>query len=264
VAGGAEADVVVSVRGVTVRFGGIVALDDVSLDVRSGQTVVVIGPSGSGKSVLLGVMVGLRAPDSGEVSVFGTDMARSGERALYAARRRLGMLFSEGALFDSWTARENVELPLAHHTRMSEEERAAVAREKLARVRLDGLGERAISALSGGQRRRVALARALALDPELLLLDEPTRGLDPLTTAAIDDLLRELTAGPRTAIVVTHDMASCLEIADEVVVMDGGRVVERGCPREIAGVGGLGRRMLSRARADAVRAPPDGGGGRSR
>jgi phospholipid/cholesterol/gamma-HCH transport system ATP-binding protein len=257
--------IVVSVRGVTVRFGDVVALEDVSLEVRAGQTLVVIGPSGSGKSVLLDVVVGLRRPDAGEVRVFGTDMVRGGERALYAVRRRLGMLFAEGALFDSWTARENVELPLEHHTVLNEAERAAVAEEKLARVRLEGLGHRGIAALSGGQRRRVALARAMALDPELLLLDEPTRGLDPLTTAAIDELLRDLTAGPQTtALVVTHDMASCIEIADEIVVLDRGRIVERGSASDLAGGATVGGRMLRRARVETVTAPPGGGGGRSR
>jgi phospholipid/cholesterol/gamma-HCH transport system ATP-binding protein len=240
----------VQVREVTVRFGGVVALDRVSLDVRVGSTMVLIGPSGSGKSVLLQVIVGLLRPDAGEVVVFGTDMIRASEAERYRVRRRLGMLFAEGALFDSWTARENVELPLEHHTALSAPQRAAVADGKLASVGLAGLGDRPVPNLSGGQRRRVALARAMALDPELMLLDEPTRGLDPLATEAIDDLLRQLTAGPRfTSLVVTHDMASCEAIADELVVLDRGRVVDSGPVRAVRDRSGLGHRFLQRARA---------------
>jgi phospholipid/cholesterol/gamma-HCH transport system ATP-binding protein len=222
-------DAIIRLVNVHKRFGSLVVLDDVSLDIPRGRTTAIIGPSGTGKSVLIKHIVGLLAPDAGQVWVGDVDMARANERQKFAVRKRFGMLFQDGALFDSLSAGENVAFPLRYHTRLSEAERRRVAEEKLAMVELPGLYDRPTSALSGGQRKRVGLARAIVLEPEVVLFDEPNSGLDPLTSDTIDDLIgkmkRELGI---TFIVITHDIVSAMNIADVVGMLYRGKLVEYG------------------------------------
>lgn len=230
----AVADPIIRLVDVHKAFGDLVVLDGVSLDIPRGRTTAIIGPSGTGKSVLIKHIVGLLEPDSGEVWVGDVDMARASEREKYAVRKRFGMLFQEGALFDSFTAGENVAFPLRFHTKLDEAERRRVAEEKLALVELPDVYDRPTAELSGGQRKRVGLARAIVLEPEVVLFDEPNSGLDPLTSDTIDELIgrmkRQLGI---TFVVITHDIVSCVEIADYVGMLHGGKLVEYGTVDEL-------------------------------
>jgi phospholipid/cholesterol/gamma-HCH transport system ATP-binding protein len=220
-------DAVIRLEGVCKRFGDLVVLDHVDLPIERGRTTAIIGPSGTGKSVTLKHVVGLLEPDEGHVWVGDVDMARADEPTKLAVRKRFGMLFQDGALFDSFSAGENVAFPLLHHTRLPEEERRRVAEEKLAMVELPGLYDRPTSALSGGQRKRVGLARAIVLEPEVVLFDEPTSGLDPLTSNTIDALIGRLKAQLGTTfVVITHDIVSALAIADRIAMLYQGKVIE--------------------------------------
>ncbi len=217
------------------RFGTLTVLDGVSLDIPRGQTTAIIGPSGTGKSVLLKHIVGLIKPDAGEVSVFGTNMATAPEREVYAVRKRLGMLFQDGALFDSFSTGENIEFPLKqHHPEMSPAQRRARVEEVLAMVELPGLYDRPTPALSGGQRKRVGLARAIVTGPELVLFDEPNSGLDPMTSDAIDALIGHLkeTLGI-TFVVITHDIVGTINVADHIAMLYGGKLVAWGTCAEV-------------------------------
>lgn len=209
------------------RFGSLVVLDGVSFDIPRGQTTAIIGPSGTGKSVLIKHIVGLLEPDQGEVWVDDVNMATASERQKFTVRKRFGMLFQDGALFDSMTAGENVAFPLRYHTKLSDKEQRALALEKLTMVELPDVYDRPTSALSGGQRKRVGLARAIVLEPEVVLFDEPNSGLDPVTSDTIDELIgkmkRELGI---TFIVITHDIVSCVNIADHIVMLNGGKLIE--------------------------------------
>lgn len=212
------------------RFGPLVVLDDVSLEIPLQQTTAIIGPSGTGKSVLLKHLVGLLAPDAGDVWVLGTNMAVARETEKQAVRRRLGMLFQEGALFDSLSVGENVEFPLLHQRRdWTPTRRRERVREVLAQVELPGIEERATAALSGGQRKRVGLARAIVAEPELVLFDEPNSGLDPITSSAIDALIvrmkRELGV---TFVVISHDIVGTLAVADHLGMLHQGRLLAWG------------------------------------
>ncbi|MBW2257223.1 MAG: ATP-binding cassette domain-containing protein, partial [Deltaproteobacteria bacterium] len=168
---------IIRLVGVSKAFGSTVVLDDVSLDIPRGRTTAIIGPSGVGKSVLIKHIVGLLQPDAGEVWIEDVDMARASTRQMNEVRKRFGMLFQGGALFDSLSAGENVAFPLRYHTRLSEAERRRVAEEKLALVDLPGVFDRPTASLSGGQRKRVGLARAIVLEPEVVVFDEPNSGL---------------------------------------------------------------------------------------
>jgi phospholipid/cholesterol/gamma-HCH transport system ATP-binding protein len=217
-------------------FGDRVILDNVSIPFPRGKTTAILGPSGTGKSVLLKHIVGLLEPDAGHIWVSGRapgdapiDMANAREAEKFAVRKRFGMLFQDGALFDSLSAGENVAFPLAHHTRLQESERRRVAQSKLELVELPDVYDRPTAALSGGQRKRVGLARAIVLEPELVMFDEPNSGLDPLTSDTIDALIgRMKQALGITFIVITHDIVSCLAIADYVGVLHRGQLVEYG------------------------------------
>ncbi len=225
-------DAVIRLRHVCKSFDSKVALEDVSFDIPRGRTTAVIGPSGSGKSVLIKHVVGLLEPDSGEIWVGDIDMARAKVREKYAIRRRFGMLFQEGALFDSYSAGENVAFPLRYHTKLSEAEMRRIAEEKLALVELEGLYDRPTNKLSGGQRKRVGLARAIVMEPEVVIFDEPNSGLDPLTSDTIDDLIGRMKQQLGiTFIVITHDIVSTVKIADYVAMLFEGRLVELG-PKE--------------------------------
>lgn len=214
-------------------FGPKVVLDGVGLDVRRGETVVVLGGSGSGKSVLLRHTIGLHRPDSGQVFVDGEETTDLEERELTRIRRKVGMLFQAGALFDSMDVYENVAFGLRENTEMDEEEVGARIREKLALVELEGVEDLMPSDLSGGMRKRVALARAIAMEPQGLLYDEPTTGLDPITAGAINRLIRSIQrALGVTSIVVTHDIHSAFTVGDRIAFLHEGRLQFTGTVRE--------------------------------
>jgi len=217
---------------VSKAFGDKVVLDRLDLEVATGDTVVILGGSGTGKSVLLKHVIGLLRPDSGRVVVDDVDLASLGEQEITHFRRRFGMAFQEGALFDSMTVWENVAFPLRRAKRPRAEIEARVA-ECLASVHLDGAERKMPSELSGGMRRRVGFARAIALEPQILLFDEPTTGLDPVIKAVIDELILELQDGlGSTALVITHDLDSAFRIADRIAFLHRGRIVAYAPPEE--------------------------------
>jgi len=211
-------------------FGDLTVLDGVSLSIPEGRTTAVIGPSGTGKSVLLKHIVGLVRPDSGSVRCFGVDMATASEAEVYAVRRRMGMLFQDGALFDSMTVGENVGFPLRHHARdLRAPERRDRVEEKLALVGMAGMQDRDTASLSGGQRKRVGLARAIIMEPEVVLFDEPNSGLDPMTSDAIDQLILDMKqALGITFIVISHDIVGTVRVADHIAMLHEGRLVASG------------------------------------
>lgn len=225
---------IVELRGVSKRFGSLVVLDGVDLELRRGETTVVLGESGAGKSVLLKHIVRLLKPDSGEVWFEGERIDNMPERELTDLRPRMGFLFQLSALFDSMSVGENIAFPLVEHRRLSKKERDRIVAEKLEMVGLDGIQEKAPADLSGGQKKRVALARAIALEPELILYDEPTTGLDPPRADEINELIlklkRELGV---SGVVVTHDMASAMKVADRIIMLYRGKFIFDGTPEEI-------------------------------
>jgi phospholipid/cholesterol/gamma-HCH transport system ATP-binding protein len=211
---------VYEVRGLTKRYGNRTVLDQVDFDVLRGECLVIMGRSGSGKSVLLRQLDGLEPADAGRVLFDGHDLARMEEREIFPLRRRIAMLFQSGALFDSMDVFENVAFPLREHTALGEEEIAGKVAEKLAMVGLSGVERKMPSDLSGGMRKRAALARSLALDPEVVLFDEPTTGLDPITSATIGRLIRTTQRELHvTAVVVTHDLALGRHVGDRMIFL---------------------------------------------
>ncbi|HSC26838.1 MAG TPA: ATP-binding cassette domain-containing protein [Vicinamibacterales bacterium] len=228
--------VAVRLEHVSKSFGTRKVLDDVSLEVRTGTAFVILGRSGTGKSVALRHIVGLMRPDAGRVFV-GDDEVNTLEGAeLSRVRKGIGFLFQNAALFDSITVGENVAFPLRRHTRLKDADIRARAREKLAAVGLAREYDKMPADLSGGMRKRAGLARALALDPALLLVDEPSAGLDPITADEIDQLLLDLKEGGGTTIViVTHNIPSARQLGDELVMLHEGRIVARGTPDDLAG-----------------------------
>lgn len=247
---------VVEARDLWKSFGGRAALSGINLSIREDEIQVIMGPSGCGKSVLLKHLVGLLRPDRGEVVVFGQAVHLLEEAALDAIRVQIGVVFQSAALFDSMTVGENVAFPMRRHTRMSNDSVAARVGELLALVGMEGTQKMAPSALSGGMRKRVGIARALALSPRLILYDEPTSGLDPIMAHTVDGLIlrlrREIGV---TSVVVTHSLDSAFHLADSLAVMDGGRLVASGAPQEImASQDPFVRRFLD-TRAVEVRDP---------
>ena len=216
------------------RFGRLVVLDGVDLDVAQGQTLVILGASGSGKSVMLKHIVGLLKPDAGEVWFEGVRIDTLRDKELMRVRTRMGFLFQMGALFDSLTNLQNVAFPLVEHTTLSPEEIQARAQLMLARVGLPEVGPKMPSEVSGGQRKRVALARAIAMEPKVILYDEPTTGLDPIRSDAISELILKLQRELKvTSIVVTHDMANAFKVADRIVMLHGGKIIFDGTAEAI-------------------------------
>lgn len=214
-------------------FSGKEVLRGVNLTVAAGESLVIVGGSGAGKSVLLKHLIGLIQPDRGHVIVDGEDLACAEPERCLAIRRKFGMSFQEGALFDSMNVFDNIAFPLRRHTRMSEEEIAARVRECLSLVHLSGIEKKMPSELSGGMRRRVGFARAIALKPEILLFDEPNTGLDPITAAAIDRVIIEMRDKlPVTMVTITHDMNSAFRIADRIAMLRGGKIVAVAPPEE--------------------------------
>src|SRR5580704_9739791 len=216
-------------------FGPQSVLNGISLAVPQGQTVAVLGRSGTGKSVLLKLLVGLQPADSGSVRIAGQEITGIGLRPLNEIRKKIGYLFQQGALYDSLTVEQNVDFPLSRHADLSESERKDKVRELLSSVGMeDGDFDKMPSEISGGMQKRVGLARALALDPEILLLDEPTAGLDPITAGEIGQLIVELKKKRAiTAVVVTHDIHGAKTFSDLLILLDQGNVAAQGTFEEL-------------------------------
>ena len=221
---------VVAVENVHKSFAGHNVLNGISLGVNRGETLAVLGRSGTGKSVLLRLIIGLETPDSGSICIHGKAIAGLPLDRMGEIRKKMGFLFQQAALYDSLTVQENVAFPLEHHRRdMSKSERSDRVRQLLAEVGLEGDIDKMPSDISGGMQKRVGLARALALEPEILLLDEPTAGLDPISSGEIDDLILKLQRERKMAsIVVTHDLHSARTIAGRLALLNEGNVVIEG------------------------------------
>lgn len=227
-------DPAVQVVNVTKTYGSARVLDGVRLDVRSGETLVILGGSGSGKSTLLRLMIGNIRYDSGDIVALGRSLHRMSGAELDAYRRSIGVLFQSGALFNSMTVADNVALPLREHTDLPEETIDIMVKIKLELVGLREHADKMPAELSGGMRKRAGLARAIALDPKILFYDEPSAGLDPVTSAEIDRLIIDLNHKLGvTSVVVTHEMDSAFRIADRMVLLDRGKFVADGTPREM-------------------------------
>ena len=225
---------VIEVCDLVKSFGRHRVLDGVQLDVRRGETLVIIGRSGCGKSVLLKHIIALLQPDSGTVAVEGKVLTQLSMRELYQVRLRFGMLFQSAALFDSMTVGQNVALGLVEHTQKSRAEIAEIVAHKLELAGMKGAEHIMPADLSGGMKKRVSLARAIAFDPDYILFDEPTTGLDPITADAINDLIVDLSDRLSvTSIAVTHDMKSAYKIADRIVMLHDGKIIKTGTPDEI-------------------------------
>lgn len=228
-------EVVISLRDVHKSFGAKRVLNGLSLDVHRGESVVIVGGSGTGKSVTLRHIIGLICPDRGHVMVTGTDMCHLKRVELNAFRRRFGMSFQEGALFDSMSVFENVAFPLRRHTKKSEKEIAERVHDCLDLVHLEGVESKRPSQLSGGMRRRVGFARAISLEPEILLFDEPTTGLDPVMSDVVADLIVEMDHKLGvTTVTITHDMKVAFKIADRIAMIHEGRIIGEGTPQQFS------------------------------
>ncbi len=226
-----DSHAMISLRDLRVNYGDREILHGISFDVLHGETLVILGGSGSGKSTLLRTLVGLEKPTSGEIWIKGKNIAALSESELDEIRKKIGMSFQGGALFGSMTVGENVALPLREHTKLEDSTIQIVLRLKLEQVGLEGFEYYMPSQLSGGMKKRAAVARALAMDPEILFFDEPSAGLDPIIAAGIDQLIVELKQAFRmTIIVVTHELASAYLIADRMVLIDKGNIVAIGTP----------------------------------
>jgi phospholipid/cholesterol/gamma-HCH transport system ATP-binding protein len=215
-------------------FGEQKVLDGLNLRIEDGKTTVIIGKSGGGKSVLLKHIIGLLKPDSGQVLVNGIDITTLSDKELNEVRKNFGMLFQEAALFDSMTVGENIAFPLREHTKKKEKEIREIVDERLRAVGLPGVENKMPSELSGGMRKRVGLARALAMHPQIILYDEPTTGLDPIMTEAINDLIINTQKNFNvTCVVISHDIESIFEIGHNIAMLYEGKIVEYGTPEVI-------------------------------
>jgi phospholipid/cholesterol/gamma-HCH transport system ATP-binding protein len=216
------------------KFGMQNVLNGIDLEIEKGKITVIIGKSGSGKSVLLKHLIGLMKPDEGEIWVDGTDITQLKEKDLNQIRIKFGMLFQEAALFDSMDVFDNIAFPLREHTNKTEKEIERAVEDKLRQVSLLRFGDKMPAELSGGMRKRVGLARALALDPETILFDEPTSALDPIISLTILDLIKETqTRLNKTYIVISHDIMGMFRIADKVALLSDGKIIEYGTPYEV-------------------------------
>jgi phospholipid/cholesterol/gamma-HCH transport system ATP-binding protein len=233
-----ETEVVIEVRDLVKTFGRRTVLNGISFQVLRGETMVIMGGSGCGKSTLLRHLIGSMKPDAGSIRVFGEEITGMSEREMDGIRRRFGVLFQSGALLQSLTVGENVALPIEEHSRVDDAIVDLVIKMKLELVGLTGFEDLKPAEISGGMKKRVALARALALDPELLFSDEPTSGLDPVMTAVVDKLTQDLTHKlGMTAVVVTHDMTSAFRIGTRMIMLGTGplqgKIIAEGTPQEI-------------------------------
>lgn len=227
-------EAMISVRSLRVNYGEQEILHGIDFDVLRGETLVILGGSGSGKSTLLRTLVGLERPSSGEIWLKGKNIAVLSRAEMDELRKQIGMSFQGGALFGSMTVGENVALPLREHTRLENSTIEIVVRLKLEQVGLTGFENYMPSQLSGGMKKRAAVARALAMDPEILFFDEPSAGLDPIIAAGVDELILELKkAFHMTIIVVTHELASAFLIADRMLLIDKGSVMAVGTKEQM-------------------------------
>jgi phospholipid/cholesterol/gamma-HCH transport system ATP-binding protein len=227
-------DVVIQVEGLKKTFGGRTVLKSINLDIYRGETMVIMGGSGCGKSTLLRHLIGAMRPDEGRILFMGKDLSTVDEDGLDDIRKKFGMLFQSAALFDSLTVGENIALPLKEHTKLDDKIINIIVKMKLELVGLRGFEHLMPSQLSGGMKKRVGLARAIVMDPEVVFYDEPTAGLDPVMTAVIDKLVVDLSKKLNiTSIVVTHDMKSVFRIGDRIAMLDKGEMIQIGTPQEI-------------------------------
>ncbi len=225
---------VIELRNVNKTFGNRKILDDISLQIEKGETMVIMGGSGCGKSTLLRMIIGALKPDSGEIFINGRDVTRLNEDEMNEVRKKFGMLFQSAALFNSMNVGENVALPLREHTKLNESIISIMVKMKLELVGLTGFENLKPSEISGGMKKRVGLARAIAMDPEIVFYDEPGAGLDPIVTSVIDKLITDLSKKLGiTSVVVTHEMDSAFRIADRITMLYQGRILEIGTPEEI-------------------------------
>jgi phospholipid/cholesterol/gamma-HCH transport system ATP-binding protein len=224
----------IAIRNLVTRYGDREILRGVSLDIRRGETFVILGGSGCGKSTLLRHIVGLEQPTGGEILIQGKDITRLPEAEFNELRKKIGMAFQNSALFNSMSVGENVALPLLEHTKLEDSTIQIMTRIKLEQVGLSGFESFMPSQLSGGMRKRAGIARALAMDPEILLFDEPSAGLDPIIAAGIDNLILKLKKAFRmTIVLVTHELASAFLLADRMAMLDKGKILFIGTPEEI-------------------------------
>jgi len=227
-------ELIIRIRGLRKSFDRNVVFDSLDLDITHGETLVVIGRSGCGKSVLLKHLTGLVRPDAGEILFEGEDITHFTRKKLFKMRMRFGMLFQGSALFDSMTVGENVAFPLRKHSQMSEEEIAKVVTEKLELVGLRGVSDQYPAEMSGGMKKRIGLARAVAMNPHMVLYDEPTTGLDPIMADVINELIRTLQRELAiTSVVVTHDIKSAYHVGDRIAMLHEGKIVYSGTPEEV-------------------------------
>jgi phospholipid/cholesterol/gamma-HCH transport system ATP-binding protein len=227
----AAAEPKISVIGLVKSFGDKRVLEGIDLEVMTGESVVVVGGSGAGKTVFLKHLIGLLHPDDGHVVVAGVDLTLASPQVALDLRKRFGMSFQEGALFDSMSVFDNIAFPIRRHTGASPDEVAVRVRECLNLVRLEDIERKAPAELSGGMRRRVGFARAIALEPEILLFDEPTTGLDPVNTAAIGNVINELRRSLEvTVVTITHDMSLAFRVADRIAMIRRGRIIALDSP----------------------------------
>jgi phospholipid/cholesterol/gamma-HCH transport system ATP-binding protein len=229
-----ETEPIISIRNLRVNYGDREVLHGISFDVCQSETMVILGGSGSGKSTLLRSLVGLERPSAGGILIKGRNMTEMSTRELNEIRKRMGMSFQGGALFGSMTVGDNVALPLREHTQLEESTIQIMTRLKLEQVGLGDFEDYLPAQLSGGMKKRAAVARALAMDPEILFFDEPSAGLDPIIAAGIDKLIIELKKAFRmTIVVVTHELASAFQIADRMVLLDKGNLIAIGSREEM-------------------------------
>jgi phospholipid/cholesterol/gamma-HCH transport system ATP-binding protein len=232
--GAAETEVAIAVRGLVTHYGTRKILDQIDLEVRAGEIMIIMGGSGSGKSTLLRHLLGLHQPSAGSIELLGVDITRASAAQMHELRRNMGVAFQGGALFSSMTVGENVQLPLREHTELDAQTMAIMARMKLQVVNLSGFENLMPAQLSGGMIKRAALARAIVMDPQLLFFDEPSAGLDPVVSAELDELILKLREAMRmTIVVVTHELESAFKIADRITVLDGGRILMTGTVAEV-------------------------------
>jgi phospholipid/cholesterol/gamma-HCH transport system ATP-binding protein len=225
---------VISVRDVAVSYGGRRVLHGINLDIARGETVVLLGGSGSGKSTLLRHIIGLEQPEAGQILVNGIDLAAATQKDLNKVRRSIGVAFQDAALFNSMSLKENVAFPLRELTRLAESTISLMTWMKLSVVGLAEFGDSSPRELSGGMRKRAAVARALSLDPEILVFDEPSAGLDPIVAAGVDELILNLKrAFSMTVVVVTHELASAFRIADRMAMLYQGSLIAVGTKEEM-------------------------------
>ena len=229
-----RAEGAVEVRGLNAHYGRSQVLFDINLSIQPSEIMVIMGGSGSGKSTFLRHLIGLERPSSGVIKLLGRDITQLGPVEILDQCRHIGVAFQGGALFSSMSVIDNIKLPLREHTRLDEKTMDIMARMKLEVVNLSGFGDLMPSELSGGMLKRAAVARAIATDPKLLFFDEPSAGLDPVVSAALDDLILRLRdAMDMTIVVVTHEIHSAFEIADRITILDSGRIIEIGTADEV-------------------------------